>query len=207
MHTKVFLIGIIGVALFAFTCTIGGFLVDGYSIQSQYISETYAIDAEYGVLLRVLGHIPSGILFTIFGFLAYRFFPLNKTIKWGWMGVALSYGIGTILVAVFPCDPGCNRDLIDPSTSQIIHNIMGLVVYVFMPVSILLIGLGLRKYKDFRKLCRLAITLGLVSIVWVSVFLVDNKSPILGLHQRGIEVLFLIWILVSAFTIKKSKYL
>jgi len=205
MNQKVFFLGIAGVVLFTITCTIGGFLIEGYSIQSQYISETYAIDTQYGLLLRLIGHIPSGILFTLFGFLAYPYFPSNRSIKWGWIGIALSYGVGTILVAVFPCDSGCNRDFINPSTSQVIHNIMGLVVYVFMPVSITIIGVGLRKYKAHRVLCRLAITIGLVSLVWVSIFLADNKSPILGFHQRGIEILFLIWILASAFWIKNRK--
>lgn len=201
-QNKLFFIGIIGVLLFAFTCTLGGFLIDGYSVQSQYISETYAVDAPYGVPLRVLGHIPSGILFTLFGFYAIRYFPSHKLIKLGWLGIALFYGIGTILVAVFPCDSGCNIALIDASISQIIHNLAGLLVYVFVPFSILFIGVGLTKFTPYKQLSAIAIGLGVMSIIWVGVFLSNPNSEFIGLHQRGIEIIILTWIFFAAFTIK-----
>ena len=47
MNNKaIFLTGITGVILFIATAVIGGLLIDNYSVTSQYISETYAIDTE-----------------------------------------------------------------------------------------------------------------------------------------------------------------
>ncbi len=61
-----FLIGIIGVSLFVVSSVLGGFLIENYNMASQLISESYAIDTEYGIILRIFGYIPSGILITLF---------------------------------------------------------------------------------------------------------------------------------------------
>ena len=37
------------------------------------------------------------------------------------MGNSGSYGLGTIFTGIFPCDSGRNRELIDPSFSQIVQ--------------------------------------------------------------------------------------
>jgi len=48
MNNKLtFLIGIVGASLFIISSVLGGLLIDNYSIISQYISESYAIDTEY----------------------------------------------------------------------------------------------------------------------------------------------------------------
>ena len=82
MNSKIiFLVGVIGVILFVSSSVIGGLLIENYSITRQYISETFAIDTEYGIVLRVFGHIPSGILFTIFSILGYKYFPSSNLTK------------------------------------------------------------------------------------------------------------------------------
>ena len=45
-----FFIGILGVGLFVVAAVVGGLLMENYSVTSQYISETYAIDTEYGMV-------------------------------------------------------------------------------------------------------------------------------------------------------------
>ena len=67
-----FLIGIIGVSLFVVSSVLGGFLIENYNMASQLISESYAIDTEYGIILRIFGYIPSGILITLFCFLGVK---------------------------------------------------------------------------------------------------------------------------------------
>ena len=49
-----FLIGIIGVSLFVVSSVLGGFLIENYNMASQLISESYAIDTEYGIILEYL---------------------------------------------------------------------------------------------------------------------------------------------------------
>ncbi len=201
---SIFFIGIVGVILFTGTSVLGGLLIENYSITSQYISETFAIDAEYGVMLRAFGHIPSGVFFAIFSFLGYKYFPSSNLTKTGFYGLGLFYGIGTIVVAIFPCDSGCNKEFIDPSISQVIHNLMALLIYIFVPVSIIIIGIGLKKFPDYRKLSKMAIALGILSILFVYLLISDPKSGFSGLYQRIIESLFIVWILTCAFKIKNS---
>jgi len=62
--------------------------------------------------------------------------------KIGFCGLGIFYGIATIIVGLFPCDKGCNKELIDPSVLQVIHNLTGLLTYIFVPISIILIGVG-----------------------------------------------------------------
>ena len=87
-----FFIGILGVGLFVVSSIVGGFLIENYSFASQYISETYAIDTEYGIILRSLGYIPSGILLTIFAFVGFKKLPQSKLTRIGF------YGLGVFLV-------------------------------------------------------------------------------------------------------------
>ena len=198
-----FFIGILGAGLFAVSSIVGGFLIEDYSVLSQYISETYAIDTEYGKVLRFFGHIPSGILIALFCFLGAAYFQPSKPTKVGFYGLGIFYGLATVLVGFFPCDSDCKTDLIDPSISQLIHNLIGFLTYVFVPISIILMGLGLKQVPNYNRLSVMAITYGAISILFVYVLFSDPDSAYIGLYQRIIESVFIIWIITCAIAIKK----
>ncbi len=196
-NNSIFFIGVLGVSLLAASFILGGLLIENYDIVSQFISESYAIDTEYGLLLRIFGYIPSSILITLFCFLAVKHFQSTILVKIGFYG--------TLVTGIFPCDSGCNRELINPSFSQITHNVAALLMYLFSPISIIIIGIGLKQMSNYNRLSIIAITLGLISILFVYLFFSDLSSEFLGLYQRIIESVFIIWILSYAFTIKQSK--
>ena len=198
-----FLIGIFGVSLFVISAIVGGMLIENYSITSQYISESYAIDTEHGETLRFFGYLPSGILLTLFAFLGHRKFPKSSLTKIGFWGLGIFYGIATIIVSFFPCDSGCNRAFIDPSISQIIHNLTGFMTYLFVPMSILIISIGLWKSKEYRGLAKLGFIGALISIGFVGL-LSDPLTNYAGLFQRVVEGVFIIWFIACAFYIKKG---
>ncbi len=205
MSNKItFFIGVLGVSLFVASTFIGGLLIENYSATSQYISETYAIDTEYGTNLRIYGIIPSGILLTIFAFVGNKMFPASKLTKIGFYGLGIFYGIATVMVGVFPCDSGCNKEFIDPSISQIIHNIIGFLTYIFVPLSIILIGLGLKKSPFYNRLSNQAIIYGITSMLFVYVLFSNSDPAYNGIYQRIIESVFVIWILTCAFSIKNK---
>ena len=205
MNNKLtFLIGIIGVSLFPFCAIIGGFLIEDYSIISQFISESYAIDTQYGMTLRAFGYIPSGILITIFCFRLSTMFRPSKLTKIGFYALGIFYGIATIVVAIFPCDSGCNPEFIDPSISQVIHNLAGALTYIFVPLSILLIGIGLKQVPNYNRLSMQGIILGLISMLFVFMLFSDATSEYIGVYQRIIETLFIIWIVTCAIAIKNK---
>ena len=201
-HKSIFLIGIIGVLLFVASCVVGGLLIKDYSVSRQFISETFAIDTTYGFWLRFLGYIPSGILLTWFCFLGVRYFPSSSIVKIGFYGVGIFYGIGTIVVSIFPCDSGCNPEFINPSVSQVIHNLSALMIYTFVPISIIIAGIGLSKFQNYKNFAYTSIVLGLLCAVFVFIFTSDLTSAYVGLYQRMIELLILAWIVVCAFKIK-----
>ena len=204
-NNSIFFIGVLGVSLLAASFILGGLLIENYDIVSQFISESYAIDTEYGLLLRIFGYIPSSILITLFCFLAVKHFQSTILVKIGFYGIGIFYGLASLVTGIFPCDSGCNRELINPSFSQITHNVAALLMYLFSPISIIIIGIGLKQMSNYNRLSIIAITLGLISILFVYLFFSDLSSEFLGLYQRIIESVFVIWILSYAFTIKQSK--
>jgi len=200
----IFWTGILGVTLFAIASILGGFQFEDYNPMSQYISESMAVDTPYGQALRYFGYIPSGFLLTIFAFSALRKFPESNFTKIGFWGLGIFYGIATVIVGIFPCDKGCNRELVEPSISQIIHNLTGSFTYIFVPVSILMIGLGLRKYKIYSGLSNIALLCGFNSIIFIGLLLTDPLAEYAGLYQRIIEGTFIIWIISCSIFIKNS---
>tara|TARA_R110002110_G_scaffold92763_12_gene241999 strand:+ start:569 stop:1189 length:621 start_codon:yes stop_codon:yes gene_type:complete len=199
-----FIIGIVGVSLFAFCAVLGAFLINDYSVISQYISESYAIDTEYGLVLRGFGYIPSGILITIFCYRLSKIFPPSKLTKIGFYTLGIFYGIATIVVAIFPCDGLCNPEFINPSISQIIHNITGALTYIFVPLSILLIGIGLKQDPKYNRLSTQGIIYGLSSMMFVFILFSDATSQFKGLYQRIIEMLFIFWFVYCAIAVKNK---
>jgi len=202
-----FVVGILGVSLFVLASTLGGILIESYSLTTQYISETYAVDTEYGIVLRAFGYIPSGILITLFCFRGFKFFEPSKLTKTGFYLLGIFYGIATIVVGIFPCDKGCNKEFIDPSISQIIHSLTGLLTYLFVPISIIIIGVGLRKSKGYHSLSKIGTICGLISIVFVGLLMFDPSTNYAGLFQRVIEGIFIVWIIACSIFIKKGSQL
>lgn len=147
---SVSVIGLLGVALFVIAAVVGALIIPGYSQLSQYLSESYAIDTKYGIYLRLLGYIPSGILILLFCFLAVTRLPKSKTCSFALKGIGLLYGGGTMLTAIFPCDSGCNKEMINPSIAQLIHSVSGLVTYITVPFLVLLLGFAALKWKDAK---------------------------------------------------------
>ncbi len=199
-----FFIGILGVSLFVISSIVGGFLIENYSVTSQLISETYAIDTEYGIVLRSVGYIPSGILLTIFAFIGFKKFPQSSLTKIGFYGLGVFYGIATIIVGIFPCDSGCNKQFIDPSISQVIHNLTGLLTYIFVPICIILISIGLKTSPIYKRLSTQGITYGIISILFVYLLFSDPNSDYIGLYQRIVEAIFVIWIITCSIAIKNK---
>ena len=204
-NKSVFWIGILGILFFAIPSIIGGFQINNYNPVSQFISESMAIGTPNGKLLRYYGYIPSGILLSLFSFIGYQKFPKSKLLKIGFIGLGLFYGVATIIVGIFPCDIGCNPDLIDPSISQLIHNLTGFLTYVFVPISLIIIGLGILKLHKYSNLAKTAFVCGLISILFIALLFSNPSSNYIGLYQRIIESLFAIWIVICSIYIKNMR--
>ena len=197
-------LGFIGVSLLIFTLIFGGLLIENYDITNQFISESYAIDTKHGVSLRLLGYIPSGIIIALFCFLGEKNLDSKLVVKIGFYGIGIFYGLGTTVTGIFPCDSGCNKELLNLSSSQIIHNTAALLMYLFVPFFIILIGLAIRKTRHWFSIQ--SVILGLFSSILVYLFGSDLLGKYVGLYQRIIEIIFALWIILCSLEIKKRPY-
>ena len=197
-------LGFIGVSLLIFTLIFGGLLIENYDITNQFISESYAIDTKHGVSLRLLGYIPSGIIIALFCFLGEKYLDPKLVVKIGFYGIGIFFGLGTTVTGIFPCDSGCNKELLNLSSSQIIHNIAALLMYLFVPFLIILIGLAIRKTR--HRFSIQSTMLGLFSLIFVYLFGSELLGEYVGLYQRIIEIIFALWIILCSVEIKKRPY-
>jgi len=187
--------GILGAVLFIITTIIGGYVFEGYSHISQYISESYASGTEYGHLLRWVGYVPSGLLMGGFCYVLAKQFKINKYTRYGLIGFGILYGLFTSLVSIFPCDFGCNRDYSDASISQVLHSVLSVLTYTLTPVCLFLFGLGLKKIDNFKTLSNITLSMGLLGLIFGMVFLFNANSPIAGLLQRTTDAVYLFWLI------------
>ena len=195
--------GFLAVLFFATATILSGLQFSNYSHISNLISESYAIGTPYGVQLRFFAFMPSGIFITAFAFFAIKSLPKSKLTQIGYLGVGIFYGIGTILVSFFPCDKGCNNEMIDPSISQLIHNLSGMLTYMIVPICLIIIGVAAIKWKAAKFVTFSGIVFGLIAMLFVGILSVNLQSNYVGLYQRIIEGSILLFILICSFYFRR----
>lgn len=194
----------LGLILFTFTTIIAGYLYPDYSHISQFISESYAIDAKYGFYLRWLGFIPSGIFLSLFFFYAWKIQPKSIFSDIGMFGFIILYGIGTIICSIFYCDKGCNPENINPSLSQIIHNIIGGLFYLCLPLLYLFIFIASNKWKNKKLFNHITLFLTFFSLILIIILFKDFQSYYKGLYQRMIEGTLLLWVIFLSYNLNSE---
>ena len=201
----IFICGILGSAFFVIASLLAGLIAENYDPVVQLISESMSEDRPYSKEIRYFGYIPSGILVMIFAFAAPVNMPKSKQIRLSFYGIALFYGLATITVGIFPCEAGCNKEMINPGLAQVIHNLSGLFTYIGMPLCLLLIGFGLKKVNTRGRLSQVSILLGIGSAFFILTLFANPLSPYAGLMQRIIEGIFVLWIVGCAVSIRNHE--
>lgn len=202
IQSKAFITGVIGVFTFILTTIIAGLFYPNYSHTTQFISELYAVDAPNADSIRYCFYLPSGVALFLFGVFALQETPKSILGTFGFLGIGMAYGLGTVICAIFNCDAHCNPDFISPSISQIIHNFAGFLTYLIVPFSILFVAIAVRKWKNAASLSVLSFVIAAVCFVF---FVFLNAAPFKGLIQRIIEGSILLWIISCAVYIHKNK--
>ncbi len=201
----VFLSGVLGASLFALASILGGLQIEGYSTVSQYISESFATGLPNTGYLRLM-YVIGGFLLFIFGVMAPTVLPKSKILKIGFLLFAIFYGLGTITVALFPCDFGCPSDIENLSLSQFIHNIVGFFTYLITPLGMIATGVASRKWHYLNGLSKVSLICGVIALTFVFFLFTDSTGPYIGLFQRIIECNILFWVVYTAFFSRVSKY-
>lgn len=201
MKTLIFGAGILGVLLFVTASILGGAQIEGYSLVSQYISESYATGLPNTEYLRYM-YIASGILLALFGFMIPSAMPKSKGIKIGFFLFAIFYGFGTVATGFFPCDMGCNPDPEKASLSQFIHNTAGFLVYAIVPFCLMGIGFSVKALTGVSKFSKISVICGGVALGFVILLFGNPTGPFIGLFQRIIEGSILLWVIFTSVKIK-----
>lgn len=167
---------------------VGGALTPDYSHLSMYISELGARGAPLEWPVRIAGFLPAGLLMLGFCFHAWRRLPRSWRVSLRLLGLVL-YTLGYLVAVVFPCDLGCRPA--EPSLSQLIHNLAGLLGYLFSPLILFGLAREARRWQGAAHLVLpgyVAALLALVGLVTLT-----PESPLAGLSQRAIEGAMLLW--------------
>jgi uncharacterized membrane protein YhaH (DUF805 family) len=138
----------------------------------------------------------------LFCFFAVKHIPKNRRSSIALKGIGLFYGGGTILTGIFPCDAGCNKEMINPSVAQLIHSLSGLFSYTTAPFFVIMLGLVAVKWKDAGYTGKVILLCGFVSLIFAVLFFSQLNSPYGGLIQRILEGSILFAILITAICIK-----
>lgn len=205
IKSKSFLTGITGASIFILTTIIAGLLNVNYNSISQFISELYAVEAPNADFLRFVCYVPSGILLFLFSIFAIRENNKSTVTTLGFIGVGIGYGLGTVVCSFFNCDAGCNPNFINPSLSQIIHNLTGFLTYLIVPFSILLVAIGSKKWRNSSTYTNLSFLLAIVSFAFFMILNANLDSPYKGLIQRIIEGSILLWIIMTSIHTLKQQ--
>lgn len=194
-----FTTGILGALFVLLMAVVGGALFPNYSHLSQFLSELGARGAPHAELISVAGFLPAGLLLCAFAFFAARALPRSGMMLLGMVGIAL-YALGYVAAAFFPCDPGCRP--VEPSLSQLIHNLVGGAGYLAGAVALVILGLQARSWPDARHLFVLGVSCGGISLVAFS--FMSPAFAYVGVVQRVLEASMLLWIVACAFYLQRG---
>lgn len=195
-------IGISGVILFVLATVLAHLQMNRFYPMAQYISESFALGTPYGVYLRYLGILPSGILFILFAIKVPALVDDYSPAKLGFYLFAIVYGFGTVLEAVFPCEISCSRGQSIISSLQVLHNTFVLITYFITPFVLVFIGTKLKGLLLNGNLSAVSFVCGFASLLFVYLFVTGLEGNFAGLFQRLAEGTFLIWIIYTATNIK-----
>ncbi|NNM16131.1 MAG: DUF998 domain-containing protein [Bacteroidia bacterium] len=203
MNSKtLYRIGIAGVVLFVLATVLAHLQMNRFYPMSQYISESFALGTPYGSYLRYLGVLPSGILITLFTIKVPNLVEDYSPAKWGFYLFAIFYGLGTVIIAFFPCEMGCSRGRSDIGTLQMMHNAFGMLTYFVSPFALVLIGTKLKGLLLNGNLSAVSFVCGFLSLVFIYLFATGPEGNFVGLFQRLAEATFLFWIVYTAINVK-----
>lgn len=159
----------------------GGALKPGYSHIAQFISELNATGTAWNWQIGWFGFVPFGAAIVAVLVIAAPLLPVRGVAKVGYW-LLLAEALAYIGSALAPCDPGCPLD--GGSTSQDLHNVLGVTTYLATTVGALLLACGPGLARHTRAVLVAA------AVAWFALFaaMVDPSfAPVRGLLQRSAE--------------------
>ena len=191
------LCGMIAPLLLASTIILGGILRPGYSHLADTISELFSPGSPNKPLLDVL-HTIFAILLVMFGIGILRFVGGSRvSMRIGVIGAWLYIAMGLVSITtatIFPQDPWGSA----PTTSGQLHiQLIGLVGLLSL-ISILLLGAWLYQSRLSPGLGIYSFITIALTIILTAVFVMNLGGPIMGLTERVLSLVGLLWTFILA---------
>ena len=178
------------------------FLRSDYNLINHFISELGAAGAEYSRIINYFGFVPTAFSALIITLLLQSKFSNTRLSRAGFLLVGSGVFIGYFGAFIFPCDYGCPAE---GSFSQNMHNNLGLISYLIIPVGLFILGIGLRKEP---MIINPLIPFVATFVFLLGIFMMLNSSHIdlLGLWQRLADyTVFIFLIFMSLFVKGESR--
>jgi hypothetical protein len=179
-----------------------GFLRSDYNLINHFISELGAAGAEYSRIINYFGFVPTAFSALIIVLSLQSKFSNTRLSRAGLLLIGSGVFIGYFGAFIFPCDYGCPAE---GSFSQNMHNNLGLIYYLIIPVGLFVLGIGLRKEP---MIINSSISFGAAFVFLLGFFMMLNPSQIdlLGFWQRLADyTVFVFLIFMSLFVKSESR--
>lgn len=184
--------GAVGVVVYVASWVLAGILWPGYDPTRQAISELFASGAPTTSARLLVGAlVATGALLVAFGWMLHRVMP-GEAIA-GPVAVTLS-GVGTFLVPLIPCSPGCPGAGSTPADTW--HTIVAGGGYLALVIAPLLFSH--RLWRPDPTLARTSLAFGLAAGLGFAAYVAGLGSTYGGLLQRVFNTTADAWLVVMA---------
>ncbi|MBD9631530.1 DUF998 domain-containing protein [Pseudomonas sp. PDM19] len=164
----------------------------GFSHLDQAMSQLGAAGAPTQGYSAWVNNFPLGVLFVLFAVGVGRRFAGSRLALLGAALIAL-HGLASFATGYFSCDQGCAPA--QPSTSQQIHNLAGLVMFFSLTLASALwafLGKRLLSSPGFGGFSGLCVVLAVATVVMMARAFADGHG--FGLYQRLNYAVSVIWV-------------
>lgn len=174
-----------------------GFAWPDYDPVANYLSELGAVDAPHAMIMSFAGFLPAGLFWGLGAVLLLS----GARSKLLWVGVFLLLGtsISYIGAAFFPCDAGCP---LEGSSSQMMHNALGIIGYLTSPLGIALIGIhGLRQRQSAAAIVSFATVAA--TLIGFAMMANPEMDSARGAWQRLADFSLFLWLVAISALLRK----
>lgn len=170
----------------------------GYDHLQQAMSQLGAVGSPTHSWSPLLNNFPLAVLFALFAWGLARRWRGSKLALLS-AALMLLHGIGSLGTGWFPCDQGCAPA--QPSTSQQLHNLSGLLMFLSLPLASALwawLGNRIAGSQAFTLFSLACVVLAIVSVALMSQ--AAQSGQLFGLYQRLNYGVSVIWVASLAWT-------
>ncbi|MDR6229535.1 putative membrane protein [Pseudomonas sp. SORGH_AS199] len=175
----------------------------GYSHMDHALSRLGAVDAPTQGFSAWINNMPLGVLFVLIGLGLVRRFRRSRLACLS-AALILLHGLASFATGFFPCDQGCAP--VQPSRSQALHNLAGLMMFLSLTLASALWGwLGRRLLASpgFACFSILCTGMALVTAALMAGAVTDGQG--FGLYQRLNYAAGVCWLAVLVWLARRER--